>query len=227
MGYLDLAISDFTEALHLDNGLAKAYYNRGYAYSEQGDFVKAVKDFEKADSLSYHEEALFWFRWGQTLSKVVNFTEAIQKLSIAISHDSNFAMAYASRGYAYLQLGKKYHREARNDFHRALSKFTDRDSALLIEVHTSLGRMEARENNYLEAIHHYQKALNINQNYYLARYHLAKIYKDSNQVEAAVTEFKHVVQTAPPNSAEAEQARKWIACLETNHKSAVINQESI
>jgi tetratricopeptide (TPR) repeat protein len=225
-----LAISDFTEALQLNDSLAKAYYNRGYAHSEQGNFGIALKDFEKANALEYPGEPLFWFRWGETLLKIgMNFEDAIKKLSNAIAHDINFTGAYASRGYAYLQLDKKHYREARNDLDRALKGLTDKDKdgSLLIEVHNNWGRLEARENNYPVAIHHYQEALKIDENYYLARYHLAKAYKDNNQFELALTEFKSVEQIAPANSTEAEQARKWIACLEANHKTVVIDEESI
>lgn len=234
MGYLDLAISDFTEALQLNDSLTNAYYNRGYAHSEQGNYGIALKDFEKANSLEYPGDPLFWFRWGETLLKIgVNFEDtikikdAIKKLSNAIAHDINFTRAYASRGYAYLQLDKKHYREARSDLDRVLKTLGDKDKSLLVDVHNNLGRLEARENNYSVAIHHYQEALKINPNYYITRYHLAQAYKDSNQLEAALAEFKCIAQTAPFNSTEAEQSRKLIACLETNHKTVVINEESI
>jgi tetratricopeptide (TPR) repeat protein len=102
---------------------------------------------------------------------------------------------------------------------------TDKDGRLLLEVHHNWGRLEAREGNYPVAIHHYQEALKIDENYYVARYHLAKAYKDSKQLEAALAEFKRVIQIAPANSTEAEQARKAIARLEA--MPVVINEESI
>ena len=47
------AIADFTEVIRLDPKNAKAYWNRGVAYSETGERAKADEDFARAKKLGY------------------------------------------------------------------------------------------------------------------------------------------------------------------------------
>jgi Flp pilus assembly protein TadD len=44
----DRAIADYNEALRLDPNKTNAYVNRGYAYSNKGDYRHARAEYEKA-----------------------------------------------------------------------------------------------------------------------------------------------------------------------------------
>src|ERR1700734_1514700 len=43
----DLAIDDYTQAIHLNSELADAFDNRGVAYRIKGNYLKALQDFEQ------------------------------------------------------------------------------------------------------------------------------------------------------------------------------------
>lgn len=47
----DLAISDYTKALHIDSHNPYTYYNRGITYDRKGLLDNAVKDFTLAITL--------------------------------------------------------------------------------------------------------------------------------------------------------------------------------
>ncbi|MCB0210665.1 MAG: tetratricopeptide repeat protein [Anaerolineae bacterium] len=216
MGYLDLAIKDLNESLELDNRLAEAYVNRGYTYSEMGNSEMALKDFERADLLGYRKPSLFWLRWGETLWKIGEYLEAINKLSNAILHNPQLSIAYARRGDAYLQLGKKYHVQARNDFCKAIKFALAQDSGWIPDIYINLGILEAREKQNQKAIHFFNQALELKECNYSASYHLAKVYKDDNQYEELQQELHRLLHIAPPDSFEALQGRKWLEDLNGN-----------
>ena len=52
MGQFERAIEDYTEAIRLNPEYAKAYYNRGQAYKDQGKKAEAIADFQKFITLT-------------------------------------------------------------------------------------------------------------------------------------------------------------------------------
>ncbi len=44
----DDAIAEFSEAIRLDDSIAKYFNHRGYAYFAKGDYDKAIADFDQA-----------------------------------------------------------------------------------------------------------------------------------------------------------------------------------
>jgi tetratricopeptide (TPR) repeat protein len=55
----DSAIQAYTAAIAIDPEYAKAYRNRGLVYMENGAYSTAIKDLEKAISLTPRDEASF------------------------------------------------------------------------------------------------------------------------------------------------------------------------
>jgi len=55
-GNLDIAIANFTEALHMDPIYDKGFYNRAFALSLKGDLDSALSDAKKALKLNSHNE---------------------------------------------------------------------------------------------------------------------------------------------------------------------------
>ncbi len=227
MGYLDRAIADLNKALELNRLLTEAYANRGYAHSEQGNPAMALMDFERADLLGYHKHSLFWFRWGETLWKIGNYTKAIDKLSNAILHDPYFGMAYARRGDAYLQLGKKYHPQARIDLNKAIKNAPSDDESWLASVYSDLGILEAREKRYPQAIGYFKRVFELDADNCLASYNLAKVYKENNQPHEAQRELQHLLQIAPEDSLEVFQGRKWLSDLEISQADVTVDKQTI
>ena len=53
LGQFQKVIEDSNRAIELDPGLAKAYGNRGGAYSALGQFQKSIEDFDRAIGLDF------------------------------------------------------------------------------------------------------------------------------------------------------------------------------
>jgi tetratricopeptide (TPR) repeat protein len=51
-GEYDTSIADFDKAIELDPTLAKAYFNRGFAYNRKGDKEQARADLDKCIEIS-------------------------------------------------------------------------------------------------------------------------------------------------------------------------------
>jgi tetratricopeptide (TPR) repeat protein len=97
-----------------------AYFNRGLAFKEKGNFDQAVADFDEAIELS-PEHADAYFNRGLVLSKKGEQDRAIADFDKVIEISPNDADAFVKRGSAY---------RSRGDLDRALSDF---DQALRIE----------------------------------------------------------------------------------------------
>ncbi len=217
LGYLDRAIEDFNQALALDARLAEAHLNRGVGYNAQSEFELALKDFEYADLLS-DEQPELWLGWGHALIGVGDYLQAVEKLSQAVLRDPNLAAAHVKRGYAYLQLGKPYFRQARQDLEAARQL-----SPQWADVLSNLGLLERQENNYEAAVKYFRQALEINAAQYVTRLNLALVYLHQERFAEAKAEFEQVLATAPPDAPEAVQARIQLAGLPQQEAPSPIN----
>ena len=98
------------------DNLAKAFFNRGRAWSDKGEFDRAIRDFDNATRLdpnypdALNSRALAYAGKG-------DFNRAIQDLDEAIRLDPNFAIAIYNRGLAFQNLGRPD--EAAKEFARA------------------------------------------------------------------------------------------------------------
>ena len=101
---------------------AKAYYNRGIAYYEKGEFDLAIKDYSEAIELNprlfhpYNNRGNAYLRKG-------DFDKAIEDYSKAIELNPNLGLAYCNRGEAWLHL--KEWDKARSDLTVAKSMRID------------------------------------------------------------------------------------------------------
>jgi tetratricopeptide (TPR) repeat protein len=85
--------------------LAKAYFNRGRAWSDQGQFDRAMPDFDQAIRLDPNYPDAFNNRGVAYLGK--GLTErAIEDFDQAIKLDPNYAIAIYNRGLASQSLGR-------------------------------------------------------------------------------------------------------------------------
>ena len=61
-GNLDAAITNFTEAIRLDQKFAIAYYNRGVTYVKKDDYDQSIIELSKAIDLGQKQSAAFHYR---------------------------------------------------------------------------------------------------------------------------------------------------------------------
>jgi tetratricopeptide (TPR) repeat protein len=101
---------------HSAENLARAFFNRGRAWSDNGQFDRAIKDFDQAIHFDPNYPEAFNNR-GVALSGLGQYEQAIVDFDAAIKLDPNYAIAIYNRGLASQNLGRS--EEAAQYFARA------------------------------------------------------------------------------------------------------------
>ncbi len=105
----ELGVSGCTAVIvsgqHSGTDLAWAYYNRGIAYYDLGEFARAIEDYDEAlrldpdDGDSYNNRGNAYYKLGE-------FARAIEDYDEALRLDAGDAVAYFNRGNSYDDLGE-------------------------------------------------------------------------------------------------------------------------
>ena len=90
------AITDFTKVIDLRPADAIAYYNRGMAYGEQGDFDRAIADYTKMIDWNPNYAGAYYNR-GLIYGKKSDFDRAIEDYTKTIGLNPDYADAYYNR----------------------------------------------------------------------------------------------------------------------------------
>jgi tetratricopeptide (TPR) repeat protein len=117
LGQWDNTIADFSRAIEIDPGYAKAYYDRGIAYGNLSQWNLAIVDFSKAIEIDQKYTDAFSDR-GNAYSNLGQLDKAIADFSKAIEIDPGNSIAYYDRGNAHSNLGQW--NEAIADYSRAI-----------------------------------------------------------------------------------------------------------
>ena len=103
-----------------------ALVQRGIAHRQEGDFEKAIADFEEAIGIN-RESARAWYQRALTWGHMGEYQRAINDFNRAIALDRDYAEAYADRGYAQFCIGD--YGSAVSDFESAIHLNPDDDLA--------------------------------------------------------------------------------------------------
>jgi len=95
------------------DGLSRAFFNRGRAWSDRGDYDRAIADFNQAIRLDHNYADAFNNR-GVAYSGRGDPARAIPDFDRAIQIDPHYAIAIFNRGLAYQAMGRAA--EAERDF---------------------------------------------------------------------------------------------------------------
>ncbi len=108
-GNYELAINDYTRCIDLGDltvdNLAAAYFNRGNAYYDIGDFNQAIRDYDDVIRLDLSGADAHTNR-GLAYLKKDNYRQAIRDFGEAISVDPGFAVAYHNRCLVLALMGR-------------------------------------------------------------------------------------------------------------------------
>lgn len=137
---------------------ARPYLNRGVAYWSQGQWEKAMADYEKAITLNPKYFSSAYFNMGVAQAKFGAWDKAIENHTRAIDIAPNYTAAYDSRGVAYAN---------KQEWDKALKDFT---SAMEISpgyapAYYNRGSVYSARGQWKEAIADYDKAIELDPNY--------------------------------------------------------------
>jgi tetratricopeptide (TPR) repeat protein len=111
-------IDYFTKAIEIKGNDSDYYYYRGYAYYDQGNNKKALKDFDKAIEINPAYESAYFER-GNIYYDLKDYQKQIENYDKAIELNPDSGKYYYWRGYAKL-LGLKDKEKACIDFKKAI-----------------------------------------------------------------------------------------------------------
>lgn len=163
MGLFDIAISNYSKALQITkerDEKSQVLSSRGTAFAANGDYERAIADYDKALELDpenpmiYSNRGLSWTAKGDNNRAILDFTKAIVL-------DNTYYSAYSGRGIAYFHL---------KDLHKALQDYSQALTINKQDVITLFNRALVYRDlqKYPEAIQDIQTALTlIEENPYL------------------------------------------------------------
>jgi len=169
--------------------VAVAYYNRGFAYDDRGDYQKAIKDYNTAISID-PKSVISYNNRGAAYIKIGNHQEAIKDYSMAISLNSKYAEAYNNRGFAYSSLDN--HQEAIKDYSMAISL-----NSKYAKAYNNRGNAYVSLGSYQEAIKDYSMAISLNSKYAKAYNNRGNAYVSLGSYQEAIKDYSMAISIDP------------------------------
>ncbi len=168
---------------------AQAYVDRAVDYMDQGDYERAIADFNQAIQLEPDFVLAYVFR-GAAFTRLGEYDLAFKDLDQAIQLNPNSAIAYSYRGTTYDYLG---------EYDLAIA---DQDKAIeleptYVEAYNERGIAYADKGDYERALADYSKAIELNPDYVEAYFNRGLAYSYNNNLDRAITAFGQVIKLAP------------------------------
>jgi tetratricopeptide (TPR) repeat protein len=164
----------------------KAYFNRGRAYSDRGDHVMAVEDFNKSLSIN-PQQSLVYYNRGTIFDKLGDYNNAIEDFNRASELDPEFDGVYYNRGKVFEQIGE--YAKALKDFHTAIEIDPRFEKA-----YYNLGVLyDYRFRNYQKAVWYYSKAIELNPQNARAHNNRGIVFATLNNYHRAIEDFNFAI----------------------------------
>lgn len=183
------ALSDYNQAISIDQSRYHAFYNRGNYYAGEAEYILALADFLQALNLDCPKVSAY-FNIGSTFAYLDKYQESINYYSMAIEIDPNNAEVYYNRGLTYKKMEE--YDSSIIDFREAISIDSNHVKAL-----TDLGLRYYESGDYEESEKYYKLALEINDKYAPLLVNLGILYAYREDYETAI--FFYSKATAKSN----------------------------
>jgi tetratricopeptide (TPR) repeat protein len=191
-------VADYTKALEANPRDAKAYYLRGLANSEKGQYDQAIADFTKVLEIN-PKDAQAYLNRGRAYSDKKQYGRAVSDYSKVIEISPRNEEAYNSRGVAYGKQGQ--YDQAIADFTKVL-EINPRNAS----AYTNRGFSYESKRQYDQAIGEYTKALEINPKDLDAYFNRGNAYRMKGQNDQAILDYTKALEISP-SSAKAYYQR--------------------
>ncbi|PIP06276.1 MAG: hypothetical protein COX51_09115, partial [Syntrophobacteraceae bacterium CG23_combo_of_CG06-09_8_20_14_all_50_8] len=101
----DKSIESYTSAITLTPNYDRAYFYRGFAYGNKGQFDRAIEDLSEAIAINPNNDESYYITRGLVYGRKDQHDRAIEDCNKAIAINPNNAFAYGVRGVAYYYKG--------------------------------------------------------------------------------------------------------------------------
>ena len=188
-GQPNMAIETYSQAIDFNPRNTDAYYNRGLAYNEKGEFENAINDYSRAIELDPRDAKAYNNR-GNAHQEKGEVEKAIKDYDMAIELDPCHAKAYYNRGAAYNEKG---------EFERAIE-----DCTRAIELdpcdanaYNNRGNAHRKKGEVEKAIKDYDMAIELDPCHAKAYCNRGFAYNEKGEFENAINDYKTAIQLQP------------------------------
>ena len=190
IGDNDGAIKKFNKAKDFDSQYYSAYVNLANLYDKEGKSKKALEEFNNAELVvNMRKNPRYYKSWGNVLYKVNDFTEAIIKYKKAIELDDTYYWAYGNLGHTLNK--QRLYMKALEKFAEGAVKYKKANNKDINDAwfYNEWGRTYLAAKNYDKAIEKFEKAIELDDIYYLAYGNLGNTLKEQGQYMQALEKF--------------------------------------
>ena len=220
------AIQTFNTVIEYEPDHAEAYFLRGIAKYNLGDYYGAERDYSKAVEYKSNAAKAYYYR-AMTRIQLYNFQGAIEDFNQTLYFIPGQPELYIQRGFARLRLEKyepaiedfnraleRNSRSQRAYYYRGVSKLNLNDTtaslndlSLALQVDSAFanayitrGRIYQQKQDHHKALMDFNRALKINPNNSKARINRSMVFYHLDSIQQAMKDLDHVVRNQPSNS---------------------------
>jgi tetratricopeptide (TPR) repeat protein len=189
---IDKAIADYDKAIKINPDFERAYYNRGTAYGNKGQFDLAIADLDKAieinpeDAEAYNNRGIAYVKKGQHDLAIADFGKSIE-----IKPD--YSQAYYNRAFVYHE--KSQYDLAIADLDKAIEIKPDD-----VEAYYNRGTVYGKKGQHDLAIADFNKAIKINPGLAQAYNNRGLTYNNNGQFDLAIADYDKAIKIKPDDA---------------------------
>jgi len=213
----DMAISNYTYAIEIDEGFVEAYNRRGQTYLklEPQNYEAAIADYTRtielnsqfAEAYNNRGDAYRHLFLPNYEAAIADYAEASRIKPDFLEARQNLAWTYLERGCSYQE--QKIYDKAIADFNEAL-KLNLGDAALVSQIYLHRGEVYSLLHKYNEALRDFDEIIELGSasnldkdssdyidklplefNVYYAYFHRGNIYHEQGRYKAALFEYNN------------------------------------
>lgn len=217
-GDLELALSDFNEALRLDPTYARGYASRCKTYRLKGELDMALADCNKALEVD-PDYAWAYSQRGLVYKDRDELDEALADYDRATRISPDYAWPYNHRGAIFADKGKMD--EALEQFSKAIELFSDpKDQAVAYRNRCNTYRLKK---DFDRALTDCDQATELDPTNILAYDHRASIYRYNGDYDKAIEQLGIAIELEP--TAKRYGKRGLVYSEAGNYQAAITNYE--
>jgi tetratricopeptide (TPR) repeat protein len=188
-GEIDLAISDYNEAIRLDPTAGHLYAARGNAWRAKKQYDRAIANYDEAIKLD-PKEAITYSSRGNAWQDMREYDRAIADYGEAIKLDPKYTAAYTNRGNAWY--GKQEYDLAAADYGEAI-KLDPKYTA----AYTNRGNAWYGKKDYDRAIADHGEAIRLDPKLAIAYQNRGHAWYSKQDYDRALADYGEAIKLDP------------------------------
>ena len=179
-------VSDLNQVIELNPKNAKAYHNRGNAFSGLQHYNDALQDYGRAIEIAPDNAVAYQNRGGLYIA-LQNYEMALSDFNQVIELEPNNAESYSNRGGVHAEL--KDYEKALSDLNHAVA-LAPQDA----RFYYNRGGIYAERKDYDNALRDYNKAIEIEPNYVRAYNNRGRVYGELKDYDRALADCNQAIR---------------------------------